>query len=224
DGASGYYVPAYDSGLLARVLENATSLSAAEHVSLLRDLRAQANAGHAKASEALQAAQIFAASPERQGSEQVRGIVAGVRELLPVDLLPNYARYVCKLFAARAAELGWSAKPGEDEETRLLRTALVPFVAHNGEEPNLQAEARRLAEGWLKDRKGPDADMLPAVLSAAARSGNQELFNGMLRALQPTKDPHERQALIGALGSFRDSKIVQQSLNLLLDPNLDIRE
>src|SRR5437868_11643791 len=45
-----------------------------------------------------------------------------------------------------------------DEETRLLRTALVPFVARQGGEPDLQAEARRLADGWLKDRKGVDSD------------------------------------------------------------------
>src|SRR5215471_7596200 len=70
---------------------------------------------------------LSADAPERQVSGQARGIVGGVRELLAVDLMPNYARYVPRLFAARAAVLGWTAKPGDDEETQLLRTAPVPF-------------------------------------------------------------------------------------------------
>jgi hypothetical protein len=83
---------------------------------------------------------------------------------------------------------------------------------------------RRLAEGWLKDRKGVDAEMLPAVLSGAAREGGQELHTSMLQALRTTKDLHEREALIGALGSFRNPKVLEQSLRLLFDLDLDIRE
>ena len=43
------------------------------------------------------------------------------------------------------------------------------------------------------------------------------------RTITP-KDPQQRETIIGGLASFRDTKIVQQSLKLLLDPDLDIRE
>jgi hypothetical protein len=193
-------------------------------MTLLHDLIAVADAGHAKISTALQTAQPFAEAPERQISGQVRAFVAGVRNMLPPEMLPNYARYVRKLFAAHAEELGWSAKPGEDDETRLLRTALVPFVARQGEDVALQAEARRLAAGWLRDRKGVDADMLSPVLTTAGWSGGQDLFDSLLHALKSTEDPQQRGIILGGLGSFHDPKTMRQSLALLLDPDLDTRE
>jgi cytosol alanyl aminopeptidase len=222
--AAGYYVAAYQGDLLTKLTAQASSLSTAERLSLLHDLTAVAGAGHAKISAALEVAQSFADAPERQISEQVRSLLAGARRLLPAELMPNYERYVRKLFAARAVALGWSSRAGEDDDTRLLRTSLVPFVASQGHDQDLAAEARRLADGWLKDRKGVDADMLSAVLSTAAASGGQDFFDALLGALKATGDPQQRQILVNALGSFRDPKILQQSLALLLDPDLDVRE
>lgn len=224
DDASGYYVASYRGDLLSRLTEHASSLSAAERMALLHDLRAVADAGHARISAVLEAAQPFAGAPERQVAGQARGLLAGVRNALPPELLPNYARYVRKLFGVRAAELGWSAKPADDDETRLLRAALVPFVARHGGDAALEAEARRLAEHWLKERSGVDADMLSAVLSTAAWSGGQDLFDALLEAFRNTRDPQQRQTIISALGSFHDPKILRQSLSLLIDPALDARE
>ncbi|HUK16650.1 MAG TPA: M1 family metallopeptidase [Bryobacteraceae bacterium] len=224
DSASGYYLASYRGDLLAKVVEHAGSLGPAEQMSLLHDLIALAHAGHAKLSAALQVAEPFANSPERQISGQARSLADGVRKLLPVDLLPNYSRYVQKIFGARAAELGWSAKPGDDAETRLLRTSLVPFVALQGNDPALRSGAERLASGWLKDRKGVDADMLPGVLYTAAWFGGQDLFDRLLNALKETEDPHQRGILINAMASFHDPKILRQAFALLLDPSLDARE
>lgn len=222
--ATGYYVATYSTDGLRRLTEHASSLSTAERESMLHDLDAEAGAGHLKPSAALQSAEPFANAPERQIVGQVQGIVGSVRATLPPELTPNYERYVRKLFGARAEALGWTAKPSDDDDTRLLRTSLVPFVARRGGDAALAAEGGRLAREWLKDRKGVDADMLAAVLTTAARSGGQDVFDSLLRAVKESKNPHERQILLGALGSFRDPRIIEQSLALVLDPALDTRE
>jgi alanyl aminopeptidase len=224
DNASGFYVARYGGDLLSKLVEHASSLTAAERITLLHDLVAIVNGGHAKISTALQASQPFADAPEREVSGQLQAFVGSVRKLLPPEILPNYERYVRKLFGPRAAELGWSAKPGDDDEIRLLRTTLVPFVARQGGDASLQAEARRLAGGWLTNRKGVDADMLAPVLSTAAWSGGQDLFDSLLHALKSTEDPQQRQIILGGLQSFHDPKIVRKSFALWLDPSLDIRE
>jgi alanyl aminopeptidase len=224
DNATGYYRTAYADDLLPKVLDHAPSLEPAEQKSLLADLSASAHSGHAKISAALQVAQPFASSQERQVSGEARSVVGGVRNLVPTAMLPNYARYVHKLFGEQAAGLGWTAKPGDDAETRLLRTGLVPFVARQGNDTALQAEARRLAQGWLKDRKGVDPDMLPSVLATAAAFGDQSVFDGLVQALKELKDPRLRGIVISALTSFRDPKILRQSLALFLDPSFDARE
>ena len=105
-----------------------------------------------------------------------------------------------------------------------MRASLVPFVAREGDDTALQAGALLLTLGWLDNRKGIDPDMLHAVLSTAAFSGRQDLFDRLLAELKKTQDRRQRGAIIGALGSFRDPKIVQQALGLLLDPQFDMRE
>ena len=223
--ATGYYITSYQGGLLEKSFgEGSDWLNAAERVTLLHDLKELADSGDAKESAALAAARTFANSSERQLASQAREIVGGARRLVPADLRPNYAAFVRKTFGARAADLGWSAKPDDDADTRLLRASLVPFVAREGDDAALQAEARRLANGWLENRKGIDPDMLRVVLSTAAFCGGQDLFDRLLEELKKTQDRRARSAIIAALSSFRDPKIVQQALGLLLVPQFDVRE
>ena len=222
--AAGYYSSVYGGDGLAKLAEHASSLTAAEKESMLHDLAMAADAGHLKPSAALSTAEPFAGAPERQIVGEVQGLVASGRTSLPPELAPNYARYVNKLFGARAEKLGWTARPGDSDDTRLERSSLVPFVARWGGNAALAAEARHLADGWLKDRKGVDNDMLSAVLTTAARTGGQDLFDRMHTALKENKNPRQRQVLLGAMGSFRDPKIIDEALGMVLDPELDTRE
>jgi alanyl aminopeptidase len=223
--AAGYYIAGYDEGLLAELLEQGNQfLTPAERRTLLHDLAVLADAGDVKESQALEAAIPFAQASERAIVSEAQSVVAGVRTLVPSSLRPNYARFVRKLFGDRAEQLGWSAKVGEDSETRLLRASLVPFVAVDGEDAGLQAEARRLADGWLRDRKGVDSDMLARVLTTAAQGGDRAFFDSLLRELNKAGDLQTRGRIIGALGAFRDPKILEAGLDLILHSDLDPRE
>jgi alanyl aminopeptidase len=224
ENASGYYVAAYRGDLLPKLLEHSKALNPAEQMTLLHDLMALLSAGHGSIGPALEAAKAFTEAQQRGVLEQARALVAYARELVPTELLPNYERYVRKLFGPHAAELGWSPKPGDDDETRLLRKTLVPFVARDGGDPALQSQARRMAEHWLASREGVDTDLLPTVLTTAAWSGGQDLFDRLLHALKSTEDPQQRALVLAGLYSFRDPQIKRQSFALLLDPDLDIRE
>ena len=53
-------------------------------------------------------------------------------EIVPEKLRPNYERFVRTLYQARARELGWKAKTGEDDNTKQLRRSLLPLVADVG--------------------------------------------------------------------------------------------
>jgi alanyl aminopeptidase len=225
DSAAGYYVTAYSHEMLQKLLGSGGDfLDPAERRTLLHDLSSLVTAGDAKESEALAAVPSFARARERQIVTQAQGVAGSIDRLVPGNLRPNYARYIEKAFGARAAELGWSAKPGETAETGLLRASLVPFVAVNGDDPKLQREARQLADEWLKVRKGIDSNMLAGVLTTAAHFGDRALFDTMLQQLKSIQDRHQRQTLIGALGSFRDPQIAQAAMALVLRPDMDPRE
>ena len=225
DASTGYYIASYQGELLQKLLNSGNEfLSASEQLTLLSEVSYLAIAGDIKESKALDAALAFSRNPERQIVSKAQGMVAGVRNLVPDDLLPNYARFVSKAFGMRAAELGWQAKPGDDQEIRLLRANIVPFVARQGGDAALRVTARRLADGWLKDRQGVDSDMVASVLGTAAYFGDRDLFDRLLQELAKTKDPRLRRSIIAALGGFRDPGIEQASLQLVLKPEMDARE
>ncbi len=205
DEASGYYETSYQGDLLPNLLEHGNDfLSAAERRTLLQDLASLARAGEVPAGQVFDAISRFANAPERQIVEEALDAAGDFRQMVPASLLPNYRRFIRNAFGAKAAALGWSAQPGEGPETRLLRATLVPFVAVTGNELALQADARRLADGWLRNHQGVDLGMLEAVLTTAAFSGDRALFDGLLRELKSTTDRQMRRSMLAALGSFRD--------------------
>jgi len=223
ESASGYYISSYQENLLDKMVAQGTEfLNPAEQLTLVHDVSSLATSGDLKIGRALDVAVSFANSGEREIVAQAKDIIAGPRRLVPKALEDNYARFVEKVFGARARSLGWSAKPGEDLETRLLRPNLVPFVARY--DPALAAEARKLADEWLETRKGVDSDMLRGVLSTAAYYGDRALFDGLLRELKKTTDLGQRAAIIRALGSFRDPKLVAAALDLVIRSDIDTRE
>ncbi len=225
DHASGYYVDSYSGDMLSNLIaEGGTFLESAEQVTLVNDVSRLASAGDVKESVALGAVPIYAKSNDRDVVAQTEDILSYARRLLPANLLKNYARFVHKVYGDRAAALGWSAKPGEDGDTRLLRRALVGFEALNGDDPALQAEARRLADGWLKNRQGIDSDMLGEVLQAAAHSGDRAFFDRLLEELKKTRDLRQRRLIIEALGSFRSPALVDAAHQLVLHSDIDGRE
>ncbi|MGA3203972.1 MAG: M1 family aminopeptidase, partial [Bryobacteraceae bacterium] len=223
ESASGYYISSYQGDLLDKmVAQGQEFLNPAEQLTLLHDVSSLAGSGDLKIGRALDAAVSLANSPEREIVAQAKDIIAGPQRFVPSELKANYARFVEKVFGARARSLGWSAKPGEEQETRLLRPNIVPFVARY--DAALGAEARRLADGWLADRKGVDADMLGSVLSTAAYHGDRALFDALLRELKKTADLRQRAAIIRALGSFRDRTLVAAALDLVIHSDIDARE
>jgi alanyl aminopeptidase len=223
ESASGYYISSYHSDLLDKmVAQGPVFLNPAEQLTLVHDVSSLAGSGDLKISRALDVAVSFANSPEREIVAEAKNIIAGTESLVPAALKFKYARFVDRALGARARNLGWSAKPGENQETRLLRPNIVPFVARY--DASLIVEARKLADGWLKDRKGVDADMVSSVLSSAAYYGDRALFDALLRELNKTQDVRQRGWIIRALGSFRDPKLVAAALDLVIHSDIDTRE
>jgi alanyl aminopeptidase len=224
DGEVGYYRALYRGDLLGKLLAVAdTRLSVAERVGLLRDIDALAMGGAFPMGEALALAPRFAGDPDRQIVLATIRIASDAGEkVVPRDLRSAYARFVSKTFGERARALGLSEKRGEDEETRLLRTTLVPFVARNGDEPALRAEARRLALAWLADSSAVGAEMAQAVLETAARHGDRALLSRYEEGVKTAKERRDRVRLFHALGAFGDPAILKDALAFA--GQFDIRE
>ncbi len=222
----GYYRVHYEGDLQSKLLTGGGAhLSPAERVAALGDVEALTAMGEIPASDALALALAFSSDPVRQVLESAAGIVSRVHDhMVPAELQPNYARFVDKAFGARARELGWKAKPGEDAETRLLRPSIVTLVALWGGDGSLAAEARQLADKWLVDRTAVDEEIIGSVLNVAASTGDEAFFKRLLAALPGTQDQQQRRLILSAMGSFSDLRIARSAMELTLKPEFDLRE
>jgi alanyl aminopeptidase len=143
--------------------------------------------------------------------------------LVPEELRPNVVRFVQGMFGERARRLGLLPRAGDSEDTRLLRMGLVGLVADLGEDADLRAEARRLAVGWLEDRKSLDPTLLGTLLPLAALDGDPDLFGRFLAEARATRDSRDLDDLLWTLGAFRNPECHRRALDLILSGAFDPR-
>jgi alanyl aminopeptidase len=224
----GGYYRALPSPALVDKLEHVglPQLTAPEKLALLSDLNALVRAGKLELSAILALAPKLAADKNRFVVQNIAGSVGWLREdeLVSEKQRPAYAKFILDTFGERAKKLGWKPQAGDDEDTRILRTRLVPLVAHSGEDPALIADAQKLASAWLKDHRAIDADLVDPILGLAAEHGNRALYDQWMAAARAEKDRLERRRLLRALSQFRDPALVKESLAAVLTDSFDIRE
>ena len=226
DGETGYYQVAYEGDLLKKALiDRGSHLSVAERVGILGDVDSLAAEGEISAQVALALVPEFSKDPDWhvvQAAANIAGLLRG--ESVPANLREKGAGFIRREFGDKALALGWTAKPDDSEDTRLLRQKLVPFVAGTGAEKELTEQAEALARQWLETHRGVDPEMLEPLLRIAAEFGNRELFNSLRAAAIQERHHHLREVLLAALGSFRSPELARAALDLLLSKDFDPRE
>jgi len=225
DGFSGYYRASAEGPLFQKLLMQA-KLTAPERLGVLNDVSALVRAGKLPLGEVLTYLAPFAKDSNRYVVQASLSLAGGLREqyLVSAGTRAAYGAYLRGLYGQRARALGFTEKPGEDEDTRLLRVRLVPLVADEGEDAVLVSEARTLAERWLADKKAVSADLLRPVLDVAAAYGDRAFFDKLVEAARQEPLQAERLKLFGALGSFRSQELSNAALGLLLEDTFDVRE
>jgi alanyl aminopeptidase len=227
DQAVGYYRVQYQGGLLAALTSGdvAARLTAPERAEFIGNAQALSKAGKLTAAESLTLVDKFHADPDRFVTQTAMGMATGPREhLVPDSLMPNYERFLLKNFQNRARDLGWTAKPADSEDTRLLRASLVRPVATWGGDMDLANQAKLLTEKWFADHNTIDANMLGSVLSTAAFHGDKALFDRFLAEFSKSTDKQVRRALLGAMSSFRDAASIEAGMQSLLNGTIPFIE
>jgi alanyl aminopeptidase len=224
DGEKGYYRVLYRGGVAKLLSAPDAKLTLPERVGILRDVDALAEAGSMPMGDALALAPPYAKDPSRFLVQASVRIVDDARRLVPRELEPNYSRLLSKVYGEKARALGFLPGASDDEDTRILRTYLVPWVTEYGQEPQLRAEARRLAIAWLDDRHAIPPELARDALDVAAHFGDRALFDRYLAALKKAPDRRDRRRIYSALGSFEDPALLREALALYLSPEHDARE
>jgi alanyl aminopeptidase len=215
DNAVGYYRVDYSHNLLNSVTEGNVEqrLNAPERVDFMGNAEALSTAGKLPEGDALGLIPRFHNDPERYVVESALSVALSVRSnLVPEDLMPNYQRFLRHNFDERARQLGWTPKPDEPDNVRLLRPDLVPAMATTAGDEQLADEGKKLAQQWLDNPDSINPNMVSAVLDTGAYYGDQGLFEKYLAAFKKTNDLHEQQRLIRALAGFRNPVAIKTGM------------
>ncbi|MBV8865783.1 MAG: ERAP1-like C-terminal domain-containing protein, partial [Acidobacteriaceae bacterium] len=225
--AVGYYRVAYKNNLLSSLTEGNIEqrLNAPERVDLLGNSQALASTGEMSDADVLRLVPVFHADPERYVVERAIAVARmPLEHLVPEDLMANYTRFVCKNFQARAHDLGWTPKPDESDDVRLLRPDLLQFVGTAGGDQELARQARELTDKWLTDHNAVAANEVTAVLETAAYHSDKGLFEKLLAQFKSTHDLQERAQLVRAMASFRDPASIEAGMEAVLGGDVPFME
>ncbi|WP_338863984.1 M1 family metallopeptidase [Myxococcus stipitatus] len=223
--ARGYYhALVRGDGLTRLATKGAARLSVPERLVLMADAQALLSSGALDVTQALTLVTRLGDGDANlvMGAASVVGSVHS--DLVPDALRAHRARFVRGLFGARARSVGFVSRPGDSEDLRLLRPALLGIATNEGEDPKLRAEARRLALRWLENHGALQSEDAAIVLQSASVAGDAALHQRMRDAARTATTESERGLLFNALGSFRDVSLARASLELMLDTKVDTRE
>jgi alanyl aminopeptidase len=225
EGSVGYYRMHPQGALLDALLAHADSaLTLPERVGLVNDINALVTAGDVKNAVALALVDKLAKDKSRHIVDASVDVVAGIDEMVPAKLRPNYERLIKRLYLARATELGWQSKKGEGDDTKQLRPVLLRLVAGKGRDKALIDEAGLLAQKWLDDHTAIEPEVAPVALDIAAENGDAKLFDRVHEAAKKATDRDERGKLLAMLGSFGDPKLVARAMAISITDEFELRE
>ncbi len=224
DDARGYYRVSWTEGALHTELQR-SDLPLAGRVAIVNDAAALVAAGRLPPTALLDQLEPMLVNAPPALVRATVTVVAGLADhLVPEALVPNYRRYLLRVYGPLARELGLASPPGEDPERRRLRAPLIGLVGTYGQDAALIAAARPLAERWLTDRAGLDPELVVPVLSLAARHGDDALYARVRAAAVAERDRGRREELLSILGAFQTPAQLAASLDLVRSGEVDIRD
>ncbi|HWO19154.1 MAG TPA: M1 family aminopeptidase [Kofleriaceae bacterium] len=226
--ATGYYRsvvdPAAARALLTRgsAAARAAQPTVSEKMMLLADLGAMALRDELALDRLLELVPIVAADPDELFARWAFYAASFRADALDDALYEQARRYYQRTFGPAARRLGWARGKDDSDERHDLRRTLVPMIADR--DAPLAKEAAALAERWLAERKGLDADLVGSALYVYAARGDRARFDKLLAASKTARDRAEQQRILSAIGAFRDPALARQALELVRGTELDLRD
>ncbi|MBA2538343.1 MAG: M1 family metallopeptidase [Deltaproteobacteria bacterium] len=219
DGRS-YYRTAYTTQQITTLRDVAWGqLSWSERRAVFFDVQEGVSSGRVPLQLALSFIPKLLAGNDRFTIEQALGLANGVEWLVADELRGKYEYWLRTTFGAAATAAGFEPKASDTLDLETTRNALVSTVAWTARDPVLVAEAVRLAARY-KDLPQSTRGM---VLSIAV-DAKPEIYQQIKKDLAAETDRTRREEMISALASTRDPVRHKATLELVLDPKLDIRE
>ncbi len=223
--AAGYYRSRLAPGLTASLSRATPLLAVPEQVGFLDNAAALARNGEEPMADVLALALRLSQHERREVVESSTYVVGMLGDdIVPPRLRSARAQLIEQFYGNRLRRLGYRPRPADDDNTNLLRAALIGFSSLRGADESARAEMRAATQRWLEDNSVIDGLLVEPMLKAAAAGGDRVLFERLAAAAKQATNRRERGYLLTALGHFRDGAILQAALQIILADTFEGRD
>ena len=215
-GGHGFYRVGYDADLLATLRAHINELPAIERFQIVADTWAGVLAGTTDAQSFVELTSGMADERDPNVWTSVLSGWSGLDAIADDTTRPIIQARFRALAGPLFAELGWSARTGESSLLSQLRGMAIAALGVLGADAGVQAAALGHLDAALTADGTLDPDVVPAVISIGAHTGDAATYDRYVTAKKTAPSPQHEQRLLRALGSFRAPELVSRTLAMTL--------
>jgi aminopeptidase N len=113
-------------------------------------------------------------------------------------------------------DLGWAPKTDESTAARELRGSLAALLGTVGEDAEVQSAAEKLFASWKKDRGSVDPNVVPALVSTLAYTGDKARFDEYVALSRAATTDQEKLRFLRALGEFHGKELFGAAIEMMV--------
>jgi puromycin-sensitive aminopeptidase len=216
-GGHGFYRVRYSPDLMAAVKrELQTQLLPVERFNLVNDTWATTLAGLTPLTDYLDLMDLL--RDERDLNVWTTVIISchHLHRILDEVQDRSFQERIRAIFNPALERLTWSPREGETELERQLRGDLIGALGTVGEDQACQRRARELYAQYEKDPASVERNLVPALVSIVAHTGNATDYEKFYSRVKNAQTPQEETRYLFALGAFRQPDLIDRTLKMTI--------
>lgn len=214
----GYYRSAYPPRAYSALVAGLESkLTAPERVSLLGDAWAQLRSNTTTVGDYMRLAAGLKNDTSPDAVSSALGGVGAIIDRVAVTAAEKsaLAAWLRRNFAPVLTKLG-PPSPADTPDARQLRAELFSVLGYYGKDPQVLAEASKIAEQYFTEPASIDPTLGQTALAIAARNGDASYFDKLQKTYETSNDPEVRDGALRLLAQFENPELVKRSLDYTL--------
>ena len=218
EGGHGFYRVHYGPVMWKRLLDaGLDKLAAIERFNLVNDAWATTVAGLMPLSDYLDLTGRFAQEQDKNVWAVLIESFAFLNRIIEPADRSALETFVRTRIGAAAAAVGWTPQAGESDLTRQLRSELIGALGRLGNDQTTQARAVELYTTARKDPSAVDPNLLPALVSILAFTGDAARYDEFTERFKTAATPQEERRYLFSLASFKQTSLLDRTLAKTLD-------
>jgi puromycin-sensitive aminopeptidase len=225
EGGHGFYRVRYGPVLLKRLLDaGLDKLAAIERFNLLNDAWAATIAGLMPLPEYLDLTGRFVLERDKNVWAVLIDSFAFMNRIIDPTVRPGLEAFVRARLSHAVSAVGWETQPGDSDLDRQLRSELIGALGRLGNDSRTQARAGELYAIARKDAAAVDANLLPALVSILAFTGDSARYDEFSERFKTAATPQEERRYLFSLAMFRQTGLLDRTLAKTLDGQIRIQD